>query len=169
MKEYLEVGKVINKRGLRGELKVDCYCDSPEVFCQLKTVFLDDQGEQPHSLLSVKPYRGYLYVMLEGITSCEEADRLRGVSLYARRQDIPLEEGKHFLVDLLGLPVLDADTGRSYGVLTEVFNRGASDIYTVERDGKEFYMPAVPEFVIRVETGKAVYVRPIPGMLDEGE
>lgn len=169
MQEYLEVGKIINKRGLRGEVKVECYCDDVGVLCALETVFLDKRGERAVRVLSAKPYKGYVYLMLSGVNSCDAADALRGKSLYARREDIPLEEGKNFIVELIGLPVIDVDSGVVYGELTDVFNRGASDIYTVEKDGKEYYMPAVPEFVIKVDPEKAIYVRPISGMFDDGE
>lgn len=169
MKEYLEVGCIINKRGLRGEVKVDCYCDSLEIFCSLSQLFWDEEGKEPVRLLTAKPYRGYVYAALEGIDNPEKADLVRGRSLYAHRDSVPLEDGKNFLVDLLGLPVLDAETGKNYGTLTDIFNRGASDIYTVTRDGKEYYMPAVPEFVKRVEPEKAVFVRVIPGMLEDEE
>ncbi len=169
MQEYLEVGSIVNKRGLRGELKVECYCDDLDVLCGLNTVFLNDKGQDPLRVLSAKTYKGYVYLTLSGVDSCEAADLLRGKSLYARREDIPLDEGKNFIVDLIGLPVVDVDSGAEYGTLVDVFNRGASDIYAVEKDGKESYMPAVPEFVIKVDPEKAIYVRPIPGMFDDGE
>ena len=44
MKEYLEAGKIINKRGLNGELKVESYCDSPDVFCDLEKIYLNEDG-----------------------------------------------------------------------------------------------------------------------------
>ena len=169
MKEYLEVGCIINKRGLHGEVKVDCYCDSLDVLCSLSELFWDENGQEPVRLLAAKPYRGYVYATLSGIDSAESADRVRGKSLYAHRDSVPLEEGKNFLVDLLGLPVYNEETGKLYGTLSEVFNRGASDIYTVTRDGKDYYMPAVPEFVKRVDPEKGIFVRVIPGMLEDEE
>lgn len=169
MKEYLEVGSIINKRGLHGEVKIDCYCDSLEVLCALTDLYWDERGESAVRLVSAKPYRGYVYAVLDGIDSAEKADRVRGKSLYAHRDSVPLEDGKNFLVDLIGLPVIDEESGKAYGSLTDVFNRGASDIYTVTRDGKEYYMPAVPEFVKRVDPEKGIFVRVIPGMLEDGE
>lgn len=168
-KQYLQAGKIVNKRGLSGELKVDNYCDSPDVFEGLHTLYLDDKGDRPVKVLSCKWYKGYAYVLLEGITTPEAADALRNRFLYADRADIPLNEGDTFIDDLIGLAVYDADTGRVYGRIAEVFNRGASDLYRIVADGKEFFMPAVKEFVIAVDTQKGVAVRPIPGMFDDAE
>lgn len=169
MKQYLEAAQIINKRGLRGEVKVDCYCDSLEVLCDIKTLYLDENGEKPLNVLASKPYKGFVYLTIEGVTSSEEADRMRGKILYADRNDIPVEEGSFFIEDLLGLDVIDADSGKVYGKITDVFNRGASDIYTVNDGTKDYYIPAVDEFIIETDLEKGVFIRPIPGMFDEAE
>lgn len=169
MKKYLEAGAVINKRGLKGELKVDSYCDSTEVFCTIKVLYLDENGEKPVKVLSAKEYKGFAYIMLEGITTPEQADRLRGTVLYADRDSIPIDDGGYFIDDLLGLTVYDADSGKIYGKVTEVFNSGASDIYTVNDGEKNYYLPAVDEFIVDVDFDKGIAVRPIPGIFDEAE
>ena len=169
MKQYLEAAQIINKRGLRGEVKVDCYCDSLEVLCDIKTLYLDENGEKPLNVLAAKPYKGFVYLTIEGVTSSEEADRMRGKILYADRNVIPVEEGSFFIEDLLGLDVIDADSCKVYGKITDVFNRGASDIYTVNDGTKDYYIPAVDEFIIETDLEKGVFIRPIPGMFDEAE
>ncbi len=169
MKQYLEAAQIINKRGLRGEVKVDCYCDSLDVLCDIKTLYLDENGEKPLKVLAAKPYRGFVYLTIEGITSSDEADRMRGKILYADRNDIPVEEGSFFIEDLLGLDVIDSDNGKVYGKIADVFNSGASDIYTVCDGVKNYYIPAVDEFIIETDLEKGVFIRPIPGMFDEAE
>ena len=86
--------------------------------------------------------------------------------LYAAREDFVLEEGDYFIADLIGLPVIHAETGHIYGKLTEVINRGASDIYVVATEAGERMMPAVDEFVKLVDIEKGIFVCPIEGMLD---
>lgn len=170
MKEYLEAGKIINKRGLKGEVKVESYCDSPEALCAVPTLYFDDAGGQAVKVLSAKPYRGFVYLLLEGVTGPEAADALRGRVLYANRKDIPVPDGRVFLDDIIGLPVYDAESGRIYGTLTEVFPGGAGEIYTVEDGaGKKYYVPAVPAFIAGIDPEKGVAVKPIPGMFDEAE
>ena len=65
--------------------------------------------------------------------------------------------------------VYDADTSADYGVLTEVFNRGASDIYRIEKDGKEYLIPAVKDIVIKIDPDSGIFIRPIPGLIDDAE
>ncbi|MBR6602659.1 MAG: PRC-barrel domain-containing protein, partial [Clostridia bacterium] len=83
------------------------------------------------------------------------------------REDIPLAEGAYFLADLEGLPVVDFESGKNYGTLREVINRGASDIYVIDTPDGERMMPAVAEFVKKIDIETAVYVSPIPGMLED--
>ena len=91
---------------------------------------------------------------------------LKGTVVYADREDFELEEGDYFIADIIGCDVIDADNGTVYGKLSEVVNRGASDIYVVKTEKGESMIPAVDEFIDRVEVGKAIYVRPISGMFD---
>ena len=76
-------------------------------------------------------------------------------------------ENDYFIVDLIGLPVKDAITGEEYGVLADVINQGAQDLYQVKREGKaDAYIPAIPEFVSKIALDEAIYITPIEGMLD---
>ena len=88
--------------------------------------------------------------------------------LYAAREDIPIEDGAYFIADLIGLPVKHADTGEVIGTLTQVDSRGYADLYTVKTAEGEALVPAVPQFVPQIDPDDAVYVRPIPGLLDGG-
>ena len=169
MKQFLEACEIINVRGLKGEIKVDCYCDSLDVLCDIKTLYFDENGTKAVKVTSAKTYKGFAYLMLEGVTSADEANKLRGNILYADRDDIPVEEGGVFIEDLLGLYVIDADDGRVYGTIKDVFNSGASDIYTVTKDGKEYFFPAAAEFIDRIDIENGVFIRPIPGMFDDAE
>lgn len=169
MKKYLEAGKIINKRGLKGELKVDSYCDTPEDFSDIKKFYLDENGQSIYRVITSKPYNGFVYLLLEGINTPELADKMRGRILYADRDDINIDEGSYFLDDLIGLSVYDVDTAKVYGTVSEITNHGASDIYTVD-DGKNlYYLPGVDEFIIEIDLEKGIAVRPIPGIFDEAE
>ena len=169
MKQYLEACEIINIRGLKGEVKVDCFCDSLDVLCDIKTLYFDENGNEPVKVLSAKPYKGFVYLLLEGVSDADCANKIRGRSLFAHRDDIPVDDGGYFIEDLLGLSVIDAESGKVYGTISDVFNSGASDIYTVTKDGKDNLFPAVSEFIEEIDLEKGVFVRPIPGMFDEAE
>ncbi len=169
MKEYLECGKIINKRGIGGELKVECYCDSTSSIDSAKVLYTDDNGKSPYNVISIKNYKGFLYIKLEGIDSAEKADEMRNVLLYVSRNDIKKSSDSVFIADIIGLDVIDVDNGTVYGKVTDVSNYGASDIYTVKSQNSTYMIPCVKDIIIKIDTENGVYVKPIPGLFDEAE
>ena len=69
---------------------------------------------------------------------------------------------------MIDLPVRDADTGETLGTVTSVDTRGRTNLFTVHTPQGDALLPEVPQFVIRVDVTDAMYVRPIPGLLDGG-
>ena len=168
-KTYLECGKIINIHGFRGGLKLESWCDTPEVLASLKKLwFLEDGKYTSKRVKSASVFKQFVIAQLEGIDDEETANRQRGKVVFAARKDLPLEEGDYFIADLIGLPVRHADTGEELGTLLRVDPRGHGDLYTIKTPSGEALLPAVPEFVIRIDIDDAIYVRPIPGLLDGG-
>ena len=169
LKEYLECGKIINTHGFRGTVKLESWCDSPAVLAKLPTLWINKNGcYAPLKVLHASVFRQFVLMDLEGIDSEEAANALRATVVYAAREDLPLEEGDAFIVDLLGLPVRDADTGEVLGELVDINTAGVRDLYIVRTASGDHMVPAVPEFLIRIDPDDAIYVRPIPGLLDGG-
>ena len=166
---YLECGRIINKRGISGELKLECYCDSPASVKNVKKLYWDEEGKEAVNALSVKEYKGFLYIKLAGIDSAEKADEVRGKILYASRDDINIEDGKYFIADLVGLEVRDCENGTVYGKITDVLNYGASDIYVVSDGEKEYMLPAVDGIIVEKNLESHILVRPVQGIFDEAE
>ena len=167
-KKHLECGKIINTHGFRGTVKLESWCDSPDVLAGLKTLWLEEGGGyRPCRVKHASLFRQFVLADLEGVESEEAANALRNRVVFAAREDLPLADGDHFVVDLIGLPVIDADSGEALGELIDVKQYGARDLYVVRTATGEHMIPAVPEFVPRIEED-AVYVRPIPGLLDGG-
>lgn len=168
-KQYLECGKIINTHGFKGTVKLESWCDSPQILAELPCLYLQKGAEYlPVRVLHTSIFRQFVLADLEGVDSEEAANRLRNTVLFASRDDIPVEEGDHFIVDLIGLPVKDADSGVELGTLTDVNTRGATDLYIVRTQSGEYMVPAVPQFIDRIDTDDAIYVHPIPGLLDGG-
>ena len=166
-KQFLECGIIINTHGVRGDVKLESLCDSPEVLAELKRVFVFENGQYREiEVKHASVFKQFVLATLDGIDDMDKAAAMKGTTLYASRDDFVLEEGDFFIVDLIGLPVIDADTGKQYGKLTDTINRGASDIYVVLTEQGERMIPAVPEFIDRVDPQNGIFVRPIDGMLD---
>ena len=91
--------------------------------------------------------------------------------LYLNRDGVRLEEGRFFLQDLIGLRAVDGQTGEEYGVLEEVVNTPANDVYRIKQGEKEYLFPAVAHMIKRtdIEAG-VIELLPIPGIFDgDGE
>ncbi len=166
--QYLECGKIVNTHGISGEVRVECYCDSPSVLASFKKVYIKKGVEfceckVKRSFVS----KGAVVLGLDIIGDMDEAQKMRGEVLYAAREDIPIEEGSYFIADLIGLDVIDASSGRVYGKIADVTNRGASDIYVIDTKSGEVLFPAVDEFIDRVDIECAVYIKPIEGMFED--
>jgi len=165
---YLECGQIINTHGIVGKVKIDPWCDSPEILAGIKEyAFKQADGSFIiKKVISSSVQKKFVLSLIEGITTPEQAEALKGTVIYADRGDFELPEGTFFIADLVGLPVYDADTGVKYGEISEVFNAGASDIYTVSTPNGERMIPAVDEFIIETDLEKGIKVRPIEGMFD---
>lgn len=168
LKKYLEAGKIVGTQGLRGELRVEPWCDSAAFLCKFKRLYWRN-GERQVKVQSARVHKYLALIKLEGVDTIEQADLLRGKILYLNREDCKLEQGRYFVQDLIGLEVSDADTGVVYGKLTDVLKTGANDVYQMTTpEGKEILVPVIPDVVagVDVEDGK-VTIRPMRGLFDE--
>jgi 16S rRNA processing protein RimM len=170
-KAFLEAGEFVTTHGVAGELRLYPWCDEPAFLAGFTTLYLDESGRQPLRVARIRPHKSLCIVQLEGVESIEAARPYIGKTVYIARADAPLPKGSHFVQDLLGAVVRDADTGRDYGTIRAITHPGRHDVYEVARpDGGISLFPAAPPFVERVDAdGGLVLIRPIPGMFNEGE
>lgn len=169
MKQYLEAGKITRTHGIRGELVMEVWADSPSVISSLGELYYDPDGTRPIGLISSREHKGRLLLTLRSVSTVEQADRLRGRILYLNRDDIALPEGRYFLEDLIGLRAIDGETGQSYGTIAEVIPAPANDVYRITDGGREYLFPAVEHMIKRtdIESG-VIELLPIPGIFDGG-
>ena len=166
---YLPCGKIINTHGFRGTVKLESWCDSPDILADLETLyFRNGENYRPVRVLRASVFKQFVLMDLEGVETEEAANRLREVEVFAAREDIPIEDGFFFISELLGLPVKHADTKELLGTLKDVNTAGARDLYVVKTEKGEALIPAVPEFLVHIDPDDAIYIRPIEGLLDGG-
>ncbi len=165
--DFLPCGEIINTHGVKGVVKARSDCDSPEILASLPYVSADAEGKKRYNIKAASIQKAFVLLTLDGVDTVEAAIALKGTPLFAARSELEkfMEEGDRFIADLIGLPIVHADTGEALGTLKDVINRGASDIYVIDTPDGEKMMPAVDEFVIEI-TDEKIAVRPIPGMLD---
>jgi 16S rRNA processing protein RimM len=165
--KYIECGKIINTHGCRGGIKAESWCNTEDDLASLKRLFIKNNSEyEEYKIKKASIFKQFVIFEFKGLEDMDQAMLLKNKTLYARRDDFKLSDGEYFLADMIGLSVIDADSGVVYGKLTQIINRGASDIYVVATERGERMIPAVDEFIISVDIKNGVFIRPIEGMLD---
>lgn len=167
-KEFLEVGKIVTSKGLKGEVVVECWCDSPDFLCSFKFLYMQE-GNIKLKVLKSRIHKKNAVLLLNGINSIEDADKYRGAILYINRKDVKLSKGRYFIQDLIGLDVVDVDSSKNYGKITDVFKTGANDVYQVTDESTQNYLiPVIDEVIIDVQLeNNLVLIRPLRGIFDE--
>ena len=160
----LEIGVVISTHGLKGEVNVFPLTDEAGRFRDLKTVLLrTPEGDRELTVSAVRFFKGRPILRFREITSIEEAEKLRRMTLLVKRdQAVPLKENEFFIGDLIGSDVFLED-GSRYGTLTDVLRTGANDVYAIDTgEGNLVYLPAIRDCVLSIAPEeKRITVRPM--------
>jgi len=165
-KKYIEAGKIVGTQGLKGEVRVDPWCDSAAFLCKFRTLYYSDGTKL--KVASARVHKNIAVIRFDGVEKVEQAELLRGKIVFIDRDDAHLPEGTNFIQDLLELKVTDADTGEYYGDITDVLKTGANDVYQITKDGKDYLIPVIPDIVIEKDIdGGEVKIRPIKGIFED--
>ncbi len=166
---YLEAGEIVGTHGVRGEVRVRPECDSPAVLEPLKKLYFD--GGARAVKVTARAHKNIAIVKLDGVDTVEAAAALRGTWLYLDRRDLKLEKGRYFICDLIGLSVVDDDTGEVYGTCTDVSHTGANDVYHLRTaQQREVLIPAIPSVVRRVDIdGGEIRIFAMAGLFDDAD
>ena len=160
--ELLEAGKIVSTHGIHGEMKMDCWVDSPQFLKEIQRLYYEGK---PLKVLSARPHKNQLIVAVEGIETIEQAEQFRGKIFYFNREDIELPEDRYYIQDLIGCEVVDLNKNQTIGKVREVLQMPAQDIYVVGTGEDERMIPAVEEFISEINLEeKRIYVRLIEGM-----
>lgn len=146
----LSVAKIVKPQGIKGDLKLDCELDSPEMLRGFEEVFI---GGEVYDVESLRISSGDPYVKLKQVSDRNSAEKLRGKSLEVPREKAPvLPEGRFYISDLIGSAVV-SDSGENFGKLKDVLQYGAADVYVIfDGEGKEISFPALKKVLNKVDT-----------------
>lgn len=165
-KQYLEIGKIVNTHGIHGDVKVQPWCDSPDFLAEFDVLYWKDHSAV--SITNAKVHKNCVLMHIEGVDTIEQAQRLRGMTLYMNRDDVELEQGAFFIQDAIGLPVYDERVGHEIGVVKDITDGPAGDLYIIQDGDKQHMIPGVPQFLreVDVENGR-ITVCTIEGLLSD--
>lgn len=169
---YLNVGKIVNTHGIRGELKVLPTTDFPELrFAEGSELVIECPAtglRQPVCVERARRHRTTYIVKFRELDDISQAERHKGSLLKVpERHRAPLGEGEYYFHDIIGCRVVD-ESGGAVGVVTEILQPGANDVWVVERPrGKPILLPYIDEVVLNVDLAeKTVTVRLMEGLAD---
>lgn len=161
----LELGKVINTHGIRGEIKIQPWCDDPEVFNELEYVYI---GGKRFELLRTRLHKNCIIALVSGIEDMNSAELLKNKIVTIEREMLgELPEGTYYIADLEGLEVRTAE-GEVLGIIDEVIKTGSNDVYVLKSDRKKpVLIPVIDRVVKEVNIdGGYVLVELMEGLID---
>ena len=164
----LEIGQIVNTFGIKGMVKVKPFTDDIRRFDELKKVYVEKNSNQTeYEIEEVKYHKDMVLIKLKGIDKVEQAEELRNAYLTVSRDSVEkLEEGRYYIVDLLGLEVY-TDEQILLGTLEDIFNTGSNDIYVVkDKQGKQILLPAIQDVIKQIDIeNKKIIVHLLPGLI----
>lgn len=149
----INIGKIVNTHGIKGELKVLPLTDFPERFFKMKQVLVNKGGKlETYRMQNVREYKNMFIIKFAGIDDMNAALSLKNAFLQITEAELTkLPEDTYYIFQLKGLAVFTVD-GLSLGKLHEVITTGANDVWAVrEESGKEILIPAIKQVIKSVD------------------
>lgn len=142
--QFLEAGEIVNTHGIKGEVKIVPWCDTPQFLCGFDTLYIDGA---PVKVLRASVNKRNVIATLEGVDDVNAAMRMKGKVVHIDRTGVELPDGRHFIADLIGLEVRSAEDGAVLGTLVDVLTPPAHEVYVVKGE-RSYMIPAVDEFLV---------------------
>jgi 16S rRNA processing protein RimM len=158
---FVVVGKLRRPHGVNGEIIMDVVTDFPERLRRGKTIYVGEE-HMPLKIKTIRPQNHARLLSFDEFKDCDQVGVLRNSMVYVKTADLPgLPEGEYYYHQLLNLRVVD-EQGQDLGILTEILETGANDVYVITSpDGKELLIPVIDDVLLGVDLEKhEIRVRP---------
>lgn len=169
MEDLLQVGAITQPHGIHGEVKVFPTTNDVRRFKALKEVILDTGREKlTLEIEGVKFFKQYVILKFKGFDNINDIEKYKGKPLLVTRENaVKLGRDEYFIADLIGVEVYDED-GQYLGVLKNVIETGANDVYEVTfEDGRDVLLPAIKQCILDVDIeNRRMKVHIMDGLLD---
>ena len=157
---YIEAGEIVTTHGVRGEVKVLSWLDSPEMLCEFDRCRISGRE---YAMDAVRVQKTCNLVKLRGVDTMEDAQKLRGKTMELYREDISDE--LIFASELVDMEVY-AD-GACIGKIKEVLDYPGNSVYVVQGE-REYLIPAVKEFILSTDLERnQMQVKLLKGMASD--
>ncbi|MBU8573218.1 ribosome maturation factor RimM [Bacillus pumilus] len=173
VQEWLNVGKIVNTHGVRGEVRVVSKTDFPEERYKKGSVlyiFKQGQGEPLKvTVASHRQHKQFDLLTFEEISSLNEAELLKESILKVEKEHLgALDEGEFYFHQIIGCEVYDEED-QLVGQIKEILTPGANDVWVVGRKGKkDALIPYIPSVVKKINiASKTIHIEVMEGLIDE--
>ena len=154
MNKYLELGQIVNVKGLKGEVKVNPFTEDNTRFERLPKVFVKKaKGDMKEYIISKVGYnKNQVIIKFKEINTVEEAETLRNSYILVDRDVLgELPEGVYYIADLIGLDVY-TEAQEYLGKVDDIFSTGSNDVYVVKDElGKQRLLPGIDEVLKKID------------------
>jgi 16S rRNA processing protein RimM len=167
IKEFIECGEIVGTHGVKGEVRVNPWCDTPAFLTKFKKFYLDNTGVANIKVISSRAANNITLVKFENIDSVEKAEKLRCTVIYIKRDDADLGN-RHFIEEIIGCSVFCNETGKNLGVVTDVIPLPANDVWQISNDGKDYLIPAIDDVIVSVDVANdKIIINQLKGIFDD--
>lgn len=166
--DYIQIGKIINTHGIKGELKIYPLTDDMYRFNHLKSAFIGEEKIEVN-VENVKYHKGFPILKFKEFHDIDQVLKYKEAFLYVDMDGkVDLPEDHYFIFDIINCEVYDADNNL-IGTVIDVMQSAGNDIYIVKdiNNQKEYMIPAIKEFFVLIDIdNKKIVIDPIEGMIE---
>ena len=167
-KQFLETGKITGTHGIRGMVRIQPWCDDISFLNKIKYIYLDDSGNTKLIKERIAVNGNVFIAKFSGIDTIADAEKLRDKVIFINRDDAVIKEGSYFIQDILGCKVYDANTKELLGVVTDVSQTGANDVWHILNATGEYLVPVIDEILYKVDIDAGeIFITPMKGIFDD--
>lgn len=173
MTEYLNVGKIVNTQGLKGEVRVISQTDFPELRYKKGAILtLFQEKKEPIKLVikSHRKHKNFDIISFENHFSINDIEKYRDGILKVAKEDLTeLAEDEFYYHEIIGLTVID-ETGTEIGKIKEILSPGANDVWVIQREKKkDLLLPYIESVIKKVDLASGIVRVEIPEGLTDDE
>lgn len=160
MNKYLELGQIVNVKGLKGEVKVNSFTDDRTKFERIEKVFIKQKSNlTEYEIEKVSYNKNQVIIKFRNIDTIEEAEKFRNSYIVVDREIFgELPKGVYYIADLIGLDVY-TENNEYLGKVDDIFSTGSNDVYVVKDElGKQKLLPGIDEVIkeINLKSNKII-------------
>ncbi len=167
-KQFLETGKITGTHGIRGMVRIQPWCDDIGFLSKIKYIYLDGLGNTKLIKERIAVNGNVFIAKFSGIDTVADAEKLRDKVIFINRDDAAIKEGSYFIQDILDCKVYDADSKELLGVVTDVSQTGANDVWHISNATGEYLVPVIDEILHKVDIDAGeIFITPMKGIFDD--